>query len=94
MNKIFLILVSAIFPVAAVHAQVQVAPPETGASAGVQGNSQQATPSKSESWRSAHGRGGRAQTSSSVVAPHGTAHPTDPKSSSAAPQVNRPRDPQ
>src|SRR5436309_5896016 len=85
MNKMFLVLVSATFPITAVNAQVQVAPPATGASSG-QAVTPQGSPSVKESrtgWGSAqgHGRG------SAGVTPSGSAHASVPKSGSGASQA-------
>ena len=85
MNKMFLVLVSATFPITAVNAQVQVAPPATGASSN-QAATPQGSPKVKESpadRRSAHGHG----RASGGVAPFGSAHATDPKLGSVAPQV-------
>jgi len=88
MNKMLLILIAATFPIGAVNAQVQVVPPAMGTSSG-QPITPQGSPTVNKSdprWRSGRGHGA---SSASVAAP-GSAHTTDPKSSGAAPQGNRP----
>lgn len=80
MNKILSVLVSAIFPISAVNAQVQVAP-ATGASSAQQ--TQQKNDPKSE--RSGHGH---ARGSASVAAP------VSAQGAKANPQVSGPSNPQ
>jgi len=88
MNKMFLVFVSATFPITAVNAQVQVAP-ATGASPDA---SQQASPKANEPHPRRSGHGGAH--GSAGVMPPGFAIAKDAKPSGTVPQGNPQRNPQ